>query len=179
MYPDNWIGPGSAAWALGQLGDTRAVEPLIKALPEFEDTFGGEKDHIAEALGKMGEAAIEPLINALKHENLSVREGAAWALGQLGDTRAVEPLILALRSRHTRRSAAEALGKMGEAAAIEPLILALRSRHTRRGAAEALGKMGRLALQEVKNRVKGDDMAVRWSVRMAFLRWSIRVLFDR
>jgi HEAT repeat protein len=70
----------------------------------------------AEALGKIGEPAVEPLIGALRDENRLVRRRAAEALGEIRDARAVEPLIGALRDRDSwvRRRAAEALEKIGD-----------------------------------------------------------------
>jgi HEAT repeat protein len=56
-----------------------------------------------------------------------IREAAAGALGDIGDKRAVEPLIGALSDDKTwvRRSAVEALGEIGDSRAVEPLIKAL------------------------------------------------------
>ena len=40
--------------------------------------------------------AVESLIACLRDENLGIRTNAAMALGNIGDTRAVEPLIESL-----------------------------------------------------------------------------------
>jgi len=63
---------------------------------------------------EIGEAAVEPLIVALKDEKWWVREMAAIALGRIGDKRAIEPLIQALqdRDRDVRKQAAIALGRI-------------------------------------------------------------------
>ena len=63
----------------------------------------------------IGEPAVEPLINALGDEVEYVREGAASALGEIGDARAVEPLIEALGDEdyNAREAAKEALKKLG------------------------------------------------------------------
>jgi HEAT repeat protein len=50
---------------------------------------------------------VEGLMKALKHKDTNVRERAAEALGKLGDARAVEPLIQALKKDEDR---ARALG---------------------------------------------------------------------
>jgi HEAT repeat protein len=75
-----------------------------------------------------------------------VREAAAWALRRIGDKRAVEPLIQALRDEDhdVRRAAAEALGTIGDPRAVEPLIRALRDENweVRKAAVEALDKLG-------------------------------------
>jgi hypothetical protein len=62
---------------------------------------------------------VEPLITALQDSDEHVRAGAAWALGRIGDARAVEPLITALQDsdEHVRRDATGALIKIGGPAA--------------------------------------------------------------
>jgi tetratricopeptide (TPR) repeat protein len=83
----------SAAKAPDTIGDSRAVEPLIRALRD-SDTIVGKS--AADALGKIGDPrAVEPLIGALRDSAISVRESAVAALGTIGDP-AVEPLIKAL-----------------------------------------------------------------------------------
>ena len=69
---------------------------------------------------------VEGLVKALCHDNLGVRVSAARALGEIGDKRAVEPLIETLKNEYFSEYAAEALGKIGDARAVEPLIMALR-----------------------------------------------------
>ena len=117
----------SAAVALGKIGDTRAVEPLIAALGDQNEVVrrGG-----AMALGKISDRwqippAVEPLIVALGDEDKWVRRWAAVALGEIGDTRAVEPLIVALGDedrvtgdgigdvKDVRHYAADALDRLG------------------------------------------------------------------
>lgn len=111
-----------APLALGRIGDSRAVEPLIAAL---KDENNEVRFSAAIALGDIKDPrAIEPLIAILKGEPLiatlkddddgDVRRSAAWALGKIGDLRAVEPLIAALKDEdvYVRKSAKEALGKI-------------------------------------------------------------------
>ena len=83
-----------AAEVLGQLGDGRAIEPLVDAV--LKDPNNIVRWHIAETLEQLGDGrAVEPLIAALKDPDGSVRRRAAEVLGQLRDGRAVEPLIAA------------------------------------------------------------------------------------
>ena len=58
---------------------------------------------------------VDKWIQDLNDTSPSVREAAALALGQLGDTRAVEPLIQALKDEdsYVRSAAADALTKLG------------------------------------------------------------------
>lgn len=129
-----------AASALGQIGDPRAVDPLIAAL---KDETGGVRAFAASALGQIGDPrAVEPLIAALKGEGGWARKEAVEALGQIGDPRAVEPLVAALNGEagSVRKGAAEALGRLGDPRAVEPLVAALadRDREVREAAAQAL-----------------------------------------
>lgn len=79
--------------ALGEIGDARAITSLLKLLGN-EDK--GLQCDVAAALVKIGEPAVEPLIELLKDEDCIVRIRAANALGRIGNVRAMEPLILAL-----------------------------------------------------------------------------------
>ncbi len=91
-YQKDWHIRSAAATALGQIGDIRAVEPLIAHLGDEAEFVRGPA---AAALGQIGDPrAVEPLIAALKF--VVTRNSAAAALGQIGDPRAVEPLIAAL-----------------------------------------------------------------------------------
>lgn len=91
-----------AAWALGEIGDARAVQPLVKALgykhyPHFPFETAFIRQNIVLALGKIGDAqAVEALISALEDDWFVVRRNAVIALGLIGDTRATEPLIRTL-----------------------------------------------------------------------------------
>ena len=84
----------------------RRAEPLIKALQKGNW-------QAASGLGKIGEPAVELLIGFLSDENGNYI--AARALGQIGDVRAVEPLIKALEDNDedVRKAAKEALHKLG------------------------------------------------------------------
>jgi HEAT repeat protein len=125
-----------AAKVLGEIGDVRAVEPLIRVL-EVEEFRGWGT--AVWALGKIGDArAVEPLIKVLKDENAEPFKKSyhanekiyaiANALGEIGDVRAVEPLIEILRDSELgdlRQCAAVALGKIDDARVVGPLIKAL------------------------------------------------------
>jgi HEAT repeat protein len=138
---------------LGNIGDARAVEPLIKVLEDIKylkintATIGqvGVRRHAANALGKIGDTrAIEPLSQAIEDDDWQIRCNVAKALGEISDVRAVEHLIGALRddNRYVRKSAAEALGKIGNERAVEPLIGVLEDEYVHDAAKEALKKLG-------------------------------------
>lgn len=135
-----------AAEALGQIGDKRAVEPLITAFRKIVQDQR-VREAAAKALGEFGSSVVEPLIAALKDENRVVRKLAAEVLGHIGDERAVEPLIAALKPGQYHISsghAVTALGQIGNKRAIEPLLTHLMGKNDfiREHAAKALDQLG-------------------------------------
>jgi len=114
-----------AVEALGELQDPRAIEPLIAMTRDDR----GFVDSAVEALRRIGEPAVEPLIVTFQNSSLDVgaRAAVATALGSIGDSRAVEPLVAALNSEegYLKPYAAESLGRIGDARAVESLIAAL------------------------------------------------------
>jgi HEAT repeat protein len=131
------------------------VPDLIAAL----DNAGDDKARqtAAELLVKVGPKAVEPLIESLKRYGWGNKPAVyvAWALGQIGDCRAVEPL-LALLDRDDDRQvavAAMALGRLGDARAAKPLADKLRISGHRPEAAraicDALVGIGRPVVDEV------------------------------
>ncbi|MEN6516831.1 MAG: HEAT repeat domain-containing protein [Methanospirillum sp.] len=94
----------AAARVLGEIGDPHAIEPLLHAL---KDSRANVRAAAVSGLVKIGGPAVDPLIATLGDFDIHAREGAAVALGKLGDARAVEPLIAALGDSDERvRSAA-------------------------------------------------------------------------
>jgi HEAT repeat protein len=81
-----------ATRALGELGEVSAVEPLIGMLT---DEWVNVRIYAVQSLGKLGDAlAVDALVGVLNddNENVLVRAGAAQALGQIKDLRALLPL---------------------------------------------------------------------------------------
>src|SRR4030066_281953 len=71
------------------------VKGLIKAL---KDKDFNVQWRAAEALGKMGEPAVELLIEALKDESIDVRHKAAYALAAIGTPAVIAPLLEIFRT---------------------------------------------------------------------------------
>lgn len=153
---------------LGNIGDSRAVVPLIGMLKEDNDAV---RKNAALALGKIGDKrATQHLINALRDENKGFRRFAAKSLGDLGDPIAVGPLLDVCRKeindKYFREDAADALVNIGTPA-IEPLIEALHNDDgiVRRYAKEALIKIGEASgtseLEQWILLLKNNDKAVR------------------
>ncbi|MFO7618944.1 MAG: HEAT repeat domain-containing protein [Thermoplasmata archaeon] len=92
------------------------IGELIKACGE-----GGSRSQLEARtnLEQMGDSAVEPLIHALLNfGNPVVRWRAAEALGHIGDTRAIDPLIQALGDENylVQWRVIEALADIGEPA---------------------------------------------------------------
>jgi HEAT repeat protein len=107
---------------------------------------------------------MEPLIVALKNSHYSnVRVGAAEALSKIGDERAVEPLVAALKDEDggVRKAVAEALGQIGDVRAVEPLIAALKDVGVRKAAVEALVEIGAPAVKLLSTVLRDKDPNVR------------------
>ncbi|HEX6975830.1 MAG TPA: HEAT repeat domain-containing protein [Vicinamibacterales bacterium] len=108
-----WTARKNAAWTLGALDDSRAVQALVAAL---RDTEPSVREQVAWALGAIGDdAAVDGLVAALKDENARVREQAAWALGAIGNAKATDALLPLLKDQDVgvRRQAAWAIGAIG------------------------------------------------------------------
>ncbi|MEW5819294.1 MAG: HEAT repeat domain-containing protein [Cyanobacteriota bacterium] len=109
----------SAAYALGELRAHEAIKPLIQILGEDDPVI---RKNATEALAKIGDPAINALINALESENWVVRNSASIALGELVNyshgkiLRAISHLTKRLRDSNwiVRSSAATSIGKIAE-----------------------------------------------------------------
>jgi len=104
--------------SLVKIGDSRAVEPLIKVA--LEPVVDSVTCRAVIALGDMRDSqAVDPLIELLEDkssENLRKRGLAAEALGKIGDSRALELLTRVLQDERedqwVKRNAAKALRKI-------------------------------------------------------------------
>lgn len=133
----------AAAAMLGQIGDSRAVKPLISAL---HDPIEAVSVAATRSLGAIGALeAVAPLLALLKYGSDAHRRSAAEALGNIGDPRAVEPLVAALEDPYhgVCIAALKALGRIGDLRAMEALVAALGHRDvcTRLTAAAALSEI--------------------------------------
>ena len=78
-----------AATLLGAINDPKAIPALIETLRDNNKLVRREA---STALSRMGEPAVDPLIDILGDEDWRVRGAAAWALGNIGDERAIPEL---------------------------------------------------------------------------------------
>ncbi|MBI3603822.1 MAG: HEAT repeat domain-containing protein [Nitrospirae bacterium] len=127
---------GTALVAIG----LPSVQPLIQTLKDPDYVV---RCHAARALGGMttdyqfGRSwvkdlpVVEALIEALKDPDRAVREDATIALGMIGDARAIDALIEAMKDGAVKRHAIMSLGMIGDARALQPVLDALKGKGIR------------------------------------------------
>lgn len=109
------------AYLLGQAGDERAVEPLIDALQDEHVGVRGAAANALGRMGDPG--AIPYLRPLLKHHNPQLVVWAAYALTRLGDDHfETLEQALATGEVDVRRSAILAMRQLGDKRAIGPLL---------------------------------------------------------
>jgi hypothetical protein len=109
-------------WTLGAIGDSAALDALIKALKHENWNIRAEA---AWALGQIGDITTLPALEEVlkKEKKRKVRQQAIAALGQIGTLAAVEILSKALsdENQHVRLHAEEALKQIDSPEAIKVL----------------------------------------------------------
>lgn len=151
-----------AARELGRLRDARALKPLADALAD-----AGLQQSAAEALLAHGPAAVDTLLGVLTAAPAPARRLAAATLGDLGDRRAVEPLVNVLQTDDdyaVRTAAATALGQLKDPRAVWALVGTLKMRDEtapdRQALLEKLRQATSLALHKIGDPLSGKPATV-------------------
>lgn len=106
---------------MGIFGKLFKREPSIKELKERRnikeliDALGSDAKRIEQArdaLIELGDRSVNPLIKALRGPDFLIRRNAAITLGEIGDKKALKPLLGALTNELTKIEAAYAIGKI-------------------------------------------------------------------
>lgn len=154
-----------AAWALGEIGDERGVAPLVAALDDEDDEV---RKYATRSLIKLNRAAVMPLVAYLEKAPPRGEAGAVRALGDIGDRRALQPL-LARVSGQSRADVFLALGKLRAPEAEATLIAGLADPdwQVRMNAAMALGPLGSKGAVATLEKTLEDEVHVvrEWSAR--------------
>jgi HEAT repeat protein len=112
---------GEAILALGKIGDPSTMKYLIDLLKDRDSCR-----YAAQALGSRGDpGTVNQLIDNLDSDDYFSRCEIIRALGKIGDSRAVDPLIAAYKKAASYDISAEiieALGKIGDERAMELLL---------------------------------------------------------
>jgi HEAT repeat protein len=124
----------------------RILEGILSSLQE-EDA--NTRQELMYSLGWYGEpVVITALIDTLQHDpSAEVREFAARALGSIGDDRAVEPLMEAIRDQveWARSAAKDELGDIGDLRAV-PALLAIKDDGDQQDRWRTAGALARLGV---------------------------------
>jgi len=119
----------SAAKKLGEIGDARALEPLINILIDFDASVVLNALDALEKLNepKWKQAVIRTNYGRYTFEDTKWRERIIQALSTLKDERGLNAIITALEDGDNlvRVKAAEAIQEFGDKRAVEPLINSL------------------------------------------------------
>lgn len=163
-----------------ELYNNQDVEGLIKVL-ENDDIL--QRQSAADYLVRIGEPAVEPLIEALHNKDEEIQQLAINLLGKIGDSRAVEALIAKLRygDYETREAALNALLKIEDPQILEALIIALKDKRSsiRKTAADALGRFGDpQAVEPLIEALRDDDQLVREAAINALIKIEDPQIFE-
>ncbi|SDH51254.1 HEAT repeat [Roseospirillum parvum] len=146
----------AAAYALGEIGDGRAVAPLIAALDRDMSERTGLAMAAIPALGQLGDSRAVPLLRralAKSDDHWLGRAEAARALGWIGDPSAVPDLLAATTRTDTRDAAIAALAAIGDPRGTPGLIDALaagEAEDTRAVALAGLTELGAAVLPGIE-----------------------------
>src|SRR5262249_40436246 len=147
-----------AAEALADLGDKRAVEPLMAAAVAATPDL---RAAAVAALGKLGDhGSVDVLFAAAHDEDRSVRSAAVSSLSQLGISVERVSADLASPNWQSRSAALTTLERLGDRRAAPAVIRVLTTDEdprVRSEAARALGALGDQSTSEVLMRALGDQ----------------------
>ncbi|MBW4519618.1 MAG: HEAT repeat domain-containing protein [Scytolyngbya sp. HA4215-MV1] len=170
-----------AAEALGNIGDKKAIEPLVATVKT--STHPELRQSAIAALGNLPDPrTVSTLTDTLSDPDPTIQQKSKDALKQLvtqdpqvaqmASKKDVKGLITILEEKDYRSSyVAELLGKLGDKQAVEPLIDTLKTAPKpilRQSAAIALGTLGdERAAQPLINSMKDKDSGVKESAGKA------------
>jgi len=200
LNDSDWVVRREAIITLGEMGDERCVEPIVRCLrdgdwqvreasiealamigsPAVELLLRYIRDYdarkpVIKTLGKINdERVLDPLISLLHNDEF--KDDATWALAELGKP-AVGRLLELLKNpdEGIRKQAILALGEIKDASCVDALIESLKDTDwfTRLSAASALEKIGDPRGREaVKPLMKDPDLVVRLRIERMLAAWK-------
>lgn len=133
-----------SAWALGRIGEADAIQPILDSLVKASKLAGMR---LSSTVFELGEKAVGPLIDSLRHNAPAVKILALHLLGELKDKKAVPHIILKAGPKENlevRLAAYKALGTIAAVSSADFLVKSLDdlSWQVRAQAARGLGVIG-------------------------------------
>ncbi len=196
----DWVVRREAIITLGEMGDERCVEPIVRCL---RDGDWQVREAAVEALAMIGSPAVELLLRYAR--DYDARKSVIKTLGKINDERVLDPLIGFMRSDEfkddatwalaelgkpavgrlmellkdpeevTRKQAILALGEIKDESCEDALIESLKDHDwfTRLSAASALEKMKSPRGREaIKPLMKDPDLVVRLRIERMLAAWK-------
>jgi HEAT repeat protein len=171
LFGSEEVRPAARA-SLVAIGSEVSAKELLKALGlvlESDEVDEVSLEELCLALKETGESAFQVLLQALKSKRTNIP--ATYALGRVGDRRAVEPLLELLNSNQPRLQArtAVALADLQDQRSVAPLteLFNTSSNYVSvQAAAMALARLGAFdpLLEKLKNEAASDVQMCFWNV---------------
>ncbi len=196
----DWVVRREAIITLGEMGDERCVEPIVRCL---RDGDWQVREAAVEALAMIGSPAVDLLLRYVR--DYDARKSVIKTLGKINDERVLDPLISFMRNDEfkddatwalaelgkpaigrllellkdpdetTRKQAILALGEIKDTSCVDSLIESLKDPDwfTRLSAASALEKIKDPRGREaVKPLMKDPDIVVRLRIERMLAAWK-------
>jgi len=160
LNDSDWVVRREAINTLGEMGDERCVEPLVRCL---RDGDWQVREASVEALAMIGSPAVDMLLRYVR--DYDARKPVIKTLGKINDERVLDPLISLMRSDEFKDDATWALAELGKPA-IGRLLELLKDPE------EATRKQAILALGEIKDTSCVDSLIEQlkdtdWFIRLS------------
>ena len=139
LNDSEWVVRREAVITLGEMGDERCVEPLVRCL---RDGDWQVRDAAVEAIAMIGSPAVDLLLRYIR--DYDARKSVIKALGKINDERVLDPLISMLHNDEFKDDATWALAELGKPA-VGRLLECLKDPD------EVVKKQAILALGEIKD----------------------------
>lgn len=200
LNDNEWVVRREAIITLGEMGDERCIEPIVRCLPDGDWQV---REAAVEALAMIGSPAVDLLLRYVR--DYDARKPVIKTLGKINDERVLDPLITLMRSDEfkddatlalaelgkpavgrllellkdpeevTRKQAILALGEIKDESCVDALIESLKDPDwfTRLAAASALEKMKDPRGREaIKPLMKDPDLVVRLRIERMLAAWK-------
>ncbi|MDH4359261.1 MAG: HEAT repeat domain-containing protein [Nitrospirota bacterium] len=156
----DWVVRREAVITLGEMGDERCVEPLVRCL---RDGDWQVRDAAVEAIAMIGSPAVDLLLRYIR--DYDARKSVIKTLGKINDERVLDPLISMLHNDEFKDDATWALAELGQPA-VGRLLECLKNPD------EVIRKQAILALGEIKDSSSVDLLIERlqdpdWFIRLS------------
>ncbi len=141
LRDEDWWVREQVAAALGEIGDESLTDMILPLLDDKDENL---RRYAVEIVAKIKpQKAFKPLLNLVKDNDWWIRERAIEALGSIGGAKVLPLLKKLLATKSLQGAAVKALGELGDTAAVEPLVEMTSEQQTKDVRLEALNALSR------------------------------------